>query len=131
PDCRYLRTYGEGRLREAETSPLEYDDFDLYQNTTDGSFCYRFWKRSFDDKGKENSRSFEEPVGGFATEEDAIKQALFVFRGEEEEHMSEELRQWRQWAFWVGHSILLEHQIRREPERAKETYDLIVQLRHL
>jgi hypothetical protein len=130
PNCRYLRTYGEGRLRNVETTPLEYDDFDLYENIGDGSFCYRFWKRDFHE-GKESGKSFSEPVIGFSTEEAAIEQALAVFRGEEEEHVSEQLRQWREWAFWVGQSVLLKHQIKNEPQRAKEIFDLVVQLRDL
>jgi hypothetical protein len=130
PNCRYLRTYGEGRLREVETTPLEYDDFDLYENSNDGTFSYRFWTRDYYE-GKESGKSFAEPVSGFATEEAAIEQALAVFRGDEEEHMSEELRLWRQWAFWVGQSVLLEFRIRDEPQRAKETYDLVVALGEL
>ncbi len=128
PNCRYLRTYAEGRLREIETTSLKYDDFDLYENSADGSFCYRFWKRDYHE-GKESGKSYAEPVSGFPTEEAAVAQALAVFRGEEEEHVSEELRQWREWAFWVGQSVLLEHRIKDEPQQAAEIYDLVVHLR--
>lgn len=81
---RYIRTYGDGRLRVECPDQLDYDGFDLYESIDDARFCYRFWRGNLKDIGHGPywSWNFAHSVGGFASVQEATRHALRVYCGE-------------------------------------------------
>ena len=90
----------------------------LYFDEAAGTYCYRFWSRHVGaTSGKETGRSYAEPVAGFATEDEAVQHALSVYRGEQPEHMSPELREWQRRAWWIAAAFMLRHRAKEDPNQ--------------
>lgn len=81
-------------------------------------------------RGHETSRSYGEPVVGFSTEE-AVQQALSVFRGEQPEYISPKLKDRQQRVWWTAISILLRPQVQNDPARVAELYSMVTGVRDL